>query len=208
MEISTGYVVTPIGRLPRKADLAPKSNILINSNGRACLAGFSLLTLIPDELIATSLDSPNDTTQRVSGVQWSAPEVLKGGRPGKETDVFSLAMVMVEVRSGGYHAPTFAYRNLLIQVFSKTAPLGDVQDTMAIFLIIEGKRPPRPKNPHLTGGLWKIIQRCWDECPSSRPGASEVLKALVNSSVSHSHNCAPTGLTALLYIVTPLPGNS
>lgn len=114
MEISTGYVVTPVGRLPRKADLVPKSNILIDNNGRACLAGFSLLTLIQDELIATSLDSPNDTTQRVSGVQWSAPEVLKGGRPRKETDIFSLAMVMVEVRCGGYLVPTFAYHYLLI----------------------------------------------------------------------------------------------
>ena len=98
MEISTGCVLAPYNSLLRKADLAHKSNILVDSNGHARLAGFSLLTLTPDKPGITFLDSTGDTVQQVGGVQWSAPEVLNGGAPSKEADVFSLAMVMVEAR--------------------------------------------------------------------------------------------------------------
>ena len=96
MAILLVYVFTPYGSRLHKADLVPKSNILIGDNGRACLAGFSLLTVIPDEITTTS-NSNNDATQRIGGIQWSAPEVLRGGAPGKETDIFSFAMMMIEV---------------------------------------------------------------------------------------------------------------
>ena len=78
----------------RKADSIPKSNILINNNGRACLAGFSLLTPVPDELV----DPRSNTTLSTDGIWWPAPEVLDGRAPSKETDIFSLSMVMIEVR--------------------------------------------------------------------------------------------------------------
>lgn len=77
-----------------------QSNILIDSNGRARLAGFSLLTITPDEPAVDSSDSPDNTTRWAGSVQWSAPEVLTGKAFSKGTDVFSFAMVMVEVRQG------------------------------------------------------------------------------------------------------------
>ena len=52
--------------------------------------------VIPDELITASSDPPGKTTQRMSSVQWSAPEVLKGAPVSKETDVFSFAMLIIE----------------------------------------------------------------------------------------------------------------
>ena len=55
---------------------------------------------IPDELNITSLASPMSMTRWAGGVQWSAPEVLNDGVIIKETDVFSLAMVITEVRDG------------------------------------------------------------------------------------------------------------
>ena len=99
MAISLGYVLVSYGCRLHKVDLVSKPNILINDDGRACLAGFSLLTAIPDELTAPS-NSHSNATQRIGGVQWSAPEVLKGGAPGKEADIFSFAMMMIEVRRG------------------------------------------------------------------------------------------------------------
>ena len=98
MEVLAGYASTPYSCLLRKADLAPKSNILIDSDGHACLAGFNLLAAIPDELIITSSGSPKGTSRWVGGTRWSAPEVLKGGTLSKKTDIFSFAMVMIEAR--------------------------------------------------------------------------------------------------------------
>ena len=100
MEILTGCVLLPCGCLLCKADLALKSNILIDNDGRARLAGLTLLTIIPDEPPIASSDSPSGTTQRVGSVQWSAPEVLEGGVPCIKSDIFSFAMVMIEARRG------------------------------------------------------------------------------------------------------------
>ena len=80
----------------READLASKSNILIDNDGRARLASFSIFTIIPDELFITSSDPPSGTTQWVGSVRLSAPEVLEGGVPNKKSDIFSFAMVMIE----------------------------------------------------------------------------------------------------------------
>jgi len=96
MEISMGCVLVPPGCLLVKADLVPKSNILIDSNGRACLAGFDLFAIIPDERPTT----PPDTPRWVGNVPWSAPEVLNGGVPSNRADIFSLAMVAIEARHG------------------------------------------------------------------------------------------------------------
>ena len=93
-----GYAFTPHNHLLRKADPVPKSNILIDSNGHACLAGFNLLVTIPDESVTTSSGSPKGTSRCVGGTQWSAPEVLKGGALTKKTDIFSFAMVTIEAR--------------------------------------------------------------------------------------------------------------
>ena len=98
MEILAGYAFAPYDCLPYKTDLAPKSNILIDSNGHACLAGFNLLTIIPDELTIASSGSPKGTSRSVGGTQWPAPEVLKGGALSKKADIFSFAMVMIEAR--------------------------------------------------------------------------------------------------------------
>lgn len=74
----------------------PKSNVLIDKNGRARLGGFSSVTIIPGEFATTPSDSTGNTTQSASGIQWCAPEILKGGAPSEKADVFSLAMVTIE----------------------------------------------------------------------------------------------------------------
>ena len=95
MEILEEYVSEHQSFLLCTADLAPKSNILIKNDGHACLAGFRLLTIIPDELTP---EPSSDVVEQVDSEQWSAPEVLEGGRISKKTDIYSFAMVVIEVR--------------------------------------------------------------------------------------------------------------
>ena len=82
-----------------EADLASKSNVLIDNDGLARLAGFNLLTIIPDEQLASS-DRPSSITKWADSVRWSAPEVLEGGVLSNKADIFSLAMVMIEACYG------------------------------------------------------------------------------------------------------------
>ena len=73
-----------------------QSNILVDANGHARIADFRLTTVSPD---ADSEQTTSD--QSVGSHQWTAPEVLEGGAISMEADIFSFAMVMIEVPSDG-----------------------------------------------------------------------------------------------------------
>ena len=70
-----------------------KSNILVDAAGHARVADFGLATVTQD------LDSiRNASDDRGGGVRWIAPEILSDrGTHSKEADVFSFAMVTIEV---------------------------------------------------------------------------------------------------------------
>ena len=102
------------------ADSINKANILIKKDHRACLADFGLLTIAyaaprvstnPPPLPLTpeiSMDSGTSLVSYVSGgtCRWMSPETLfpemfemKECRPSKQSDCYSLAMTVYEVRS-------------------------------------------------------------------------------------------------------------
>ena len=47
-----------------------------------------------------------------------------------------------------------------------------------------GYRPPRPKNHHLSDGIWEMIKRCWDSDKSKRPKITEVI-AILEAELDH-----------------------
>lgn len=72
-----------------------QSNIAVDADGRA---------RIMDPRLAMVITGSQQTTsdQHVKSRQWSAPEILGGGATSKEADIFSFAMVMIEVHHGRY----------------------------------------------------------------------------------------------------------
>ena len=66
---------------------------------------------------------------------------------------------------------------------------------MAMLAITQGKRPTRPTHLTFTESLWKLMQRCWDPEPHSRPEVTEALQILLTTSVSRSF---PRSLYSLL----------
>ena len=70
-------------------------NVLVDGSGYARIADFGLTT------VTQNLDSiPSTSCHHGHTPRWSAPEVLKEGTYSKEADIFSFAMVMIEVRDG------------------------------------------------------------------------------------------------------------
>ena len=68
-------------------------NVVIDNTGHARIAGFGRATLAQTLGYERSIEY-----QHGHGARWTAPEVL-GGKPySKEADIFSFAMVMIEVR--------------------------------------------------------------------------------------------------------------
>jgi len=70
-------------------------NILVDGSGNARIADFGLAK------VTQNLDSIRSApAQHGHTVRWTAPELLNEGTYSKETDIFSFAMVMIEVRHG------------------------------------------------------------------------------------------------------------
>jgi len=72
-----------------------QSNIIMDATGRARITDFGLA------MVAPNLDSVRSaSTEHSHGARWAAPEILDGrGTYSKGADVFSFAMVTIEVRA-------------------------------------------------------------------------------------------------------------
>lgn len=117
------------------------------SQGDACISNFGIAALLmSSEFNSDLLPSPSRL----------APEVLQGGAPTKESDVYSFAIAILELISG--------------ENPSQGLWRGDV----ARAKIQDGFQPRRPTRGTmvqrwLTDDLWALIQSCWTYDPQSRP---------------------------------------
>ena len=135
---------------------------MIDKNGRAVLADFSLITLVPDQQTFLSTCIEGGTTP------WMSPELLdpesfdlKKSRPTMESDFYALGMVVYEVLSG--QAP----------YYPSNAPL---------LKILRGIRPERPQGVQGAWFTWGMLGLCWKHQPSERISAETVLPYLQGSS--------------------------
>ena len=155
----------------------------MDDSGHARIADFGLAT------ITKNLDSmPSASCPHGHTPQCTAPEVLLEGTCSKEGDIFSFAMVMIEVRHGGSSVRTSTtlayYRFILSQVFTGAIPFSGKPPFAAMSDIMQGRRPPRPTYPTFTESLWGLMQSCWDPDPHLRPEASGILQVLLVLSAS------------------------
>ena len=163
MGISKGYVSEPRSHLPSLSCFQAK--ILINDNGHACLAGFGLLMVVPDQSTDTSL-------------QWMSPELIDPGcfnltesRRTKESDCYSLGMAIYEVLSG-------------------QAPFAPLRPPLVIWRVLQGLRPGRPEGEVgvlFTDDVWRTLELCWEHQPSKRISAKTVLQRLEKASLPRLH---------------------
>jgi len=147
----------------------PQTNILVNKDGRACLADFALMRIISD-----SSDNPANSAA-VATARWKSPSPLsperfelKGRHPTKESDCYALGMTIYEVLSG--LTPFFEY-----------PPIIASQKTL------DGARPTRPQGAEgawFTDDIWGMLERCWEPQPSDRATASAILPGLEGSTPS------------------------
>ena len=154
----------------------------MDDSGNARIAGFGTAT------VTKNLDSVQSSNYQRGTPRWTAPEVLNKGPNSKEANIFSFAMVMIEVC---HRQPTVCrtltyYHFGSIQVFTGAVPFSAQSLVWVMLSMAQGERPPRPTHPTLTENLWTLMQRCWDHDPHSRPEVSEVLQVLLSPSVSCS----------------------
>ncbi|KAF9643195.1 kinase-like protein [Thelephora ganbajun] len=140
------------------------ANILINSDGHACIADFSLLMVISDQqtFLATCIAGGT--------IPWMSPELLdpqsfglEKCRPTKESDRYALGMVIYEILSGRVpFEPPMA----------------------SVLRIVLGERPERPQGAQgawFTDSIWGMLELCWKPRPNERPSLNKVLRCLQNA---------------------------
>lgn len=94
----------------------------------------------------------------------------------KESDIYSFAMVVVEVRIHNLiPLECTTYRH---KIFTGRAPFHDSTPTTVAVDVLSGNRPERPTHPSLTDDLWDLTERCWNKNPRWRPDISEVVLRL------------------------------
>ncbi|KAF9649106.1 kinase-like protein [Thelephora ganbajun] len=157
------------------------ANILITRDRRACISDLSLATTTGFETYAAagssqgSLFSNDSLMPFTSGetYRWMSPELvvlgefgipeLENGRPTKQSDCYSLGMVIYEVLCG--HEP-------YIEIESEPT---------VVIAITKGDRPRKPKGASRLGfsrELWRTIERCWGGIRDERPRVEEILASL------------------------------
>ena len=136
---------------------------MIDNDGRARLAGFSLLAMVLKHSNVSSSTSLGDT------IRWMAPELLLPGtfalrdsRPTKGSECYALGMVIYEVLSG-------------------RPPFFRCDKAAVVRKVLRGERPRRPrgtKGAWFTADLWEMLGRCWKSLPDERPSLDVVLQCL------------------------------
>ena len=123
------------------------------------LADFGLSSIVED--VDTVRDA-NDSNG--SSVRWSAPELvsptLGGTGPTVNSDIYSLAMVIVEA-------------------FTGEIPFPDFVDAQVMTVVSKGGRPQKPpgcENLGLLPAVWKLTGECWNQNPDKRPDIASVLR--------------------------------
>jgi len=155
-----GTFLSPVVVVQQTTHPTPKTNVLINHGGHACLSGFSLLTIDSDQ---PTIPPP---TMASDAIRWASPELidpskfnLKESRPTKYSDCYALGMVIYEV-------------------LCEQVPFAPHNDTDISPKIMDGERPKRPKGREgvrFTDDLWRMLGDCWRPQPNERPSLDTVL---------------------------------
>ena len=154
----------------------------MDDNGHIRLADFGLMAISVD---LSTIPLSATTVYSAGTVRWMSPELLFGQNspPTCESDRYALGMVVYEVslpRCRG--SPQFTR----CQVLTGLRPFHHLGHYAVVITVQKGERPRKPDNAAslgLSDTLWRLIEMCWSEPPSTRPTAQELLHHIRN--VSH-----------------------
>ncbi|KAJ7243527.1 kinase-like domain-containing protein [Mycena rebaudengoi] len=157
-------------------------NVMVSNGGRALLADFGFSVLVSSSF-SLPITHPTGGTRA-----WMAPEKIAGDGDSVAADVYSFAMLSVELftRKNPFHGETF--------------PTTEA--------IQKGKRPRRPTPDatfnRLTDDWWKTCELCWDSDSAKRPAVIQILECIsqpkFKATVGHiffrlpHFHCSTTGI--------------
>jgi len=144
-------------------------NVVIANDGQAQISDFG---------IAQILDPSSFMTLTQCNTRFTAPELmpvketdLSDVRPTRESDVFSLGMLLLQL----FHGPDEKPRRGLPY---NHIPSSSGYDIGMVKCIHAGERPQRTRYNQMEDKHWNLMYSCWDSEPSQRPTIAQVRHAL------------------------------
>jgi serine/threonine protein kinase len=158
---------------------------MIDASGNPRLMDFGISSITRNDF------SVNASTPNGSGsTRWQAPELLplstkanyrdkvKSVRPTNKSDVYSLAMVMIEVKISCLAKNSVSQPSGNLQIFTGKHPFALHTEQQVILLLARDSRPNKPVHVQFSPKMWSLTKKCWDKDPKKRPDIPEVLKKL------------------------------
>src|SRR5205085_10695545 len=111
----------------------------------------------------------NESSGQIYGVTpYVAPEVLQGKKNTKESDIYSVGM-------------------LLWEIFAGPPPFNDRahDENLILDIVLDGTRPPLLSN--MPDDFTRMMQKCWDVNPSNRPTIYE-LRDFADNKLKDTYN--------------------
>ena len=167
------------------------------------MADFSRARIVDDQALenqtkpSTGLERDDRIREVGDSIRWSAPEIIDPDKfgftkksfsklPSKSTDMYALAMTILEVSCNFQPFPKDCTTPPL-QVLTGLPPFGKSPDGSVAKKVVGGARPEIP-NPGFYAGLWNLLQLSWSEeyenQESKRPSIALVLEQLQRDSSS------------------------
>ncbi|KZT54909.1 kinase-like protein [Calocera cornea HHB12733] len=149
-------------------DLRP-SNILIQSNGQACLANFG----IPGLQAAGKSEDQYQSTATDGRVLWMAPEQINPLFRGHS-----------EVVAPEYACDIYSFGLSIYQIYTGLEPFHEARNvalwTLLAQIVRDGRRPQHPGYKGVQGGLqfamWRVAEDCWKKEPEERPTSRDLVR--------------------------------
>ena len=118
-----------------------------------------------------------------TGLRWNAPETFQGSPLTLSSDVFSFALLCVEVILPSL--PVSYLVLIILEIFTGEVPFPKLTSLIAAMRMLKGGQPEQP--PTMPTDLWLLLTQCWDLTPKQRPSMSYVADTLSNIRI-HSNN--------------------
>ncbi|KAH6890210.1 kinase-like domain-containing protein [Coprinopsis sp. MPI-PUGE-AT-0042] len=142
------------------------NNILINSEGRACLADFGLSKLVRDEAWVTS---PDDTRGFNGCKHFCAPELLFW-----EDDMATT--VPASPPSKTTKSDVYAFGCVCYQLYTGKPRFFNLSPYARMLAVVSNKKCQKPSD--MSDKLWENVEACWSTLPQDRPTMAHFVQLL------------------------------
>ena len=112
-------------------------------------------------------------------VRYASPEVIDGARQDLASDVWAWACLLLKARQR--FRIVFPLPYPAFQIIADTDPYHETTDIACIKRIIQGIPPANISTSNIPPDLHEILERCWNQDPSSRPNIKQCIAVLKSS---------------------------